>query len=373
MNTKVPFYDLADVNSKHRDGLIAAVTQVIDSGHFILGKQVELFEKEFAEYCGTKFAVGVGNGLDAIYFILKAIGIGPGDEVIVPSNTYIATWLAVTHAGASVIPVEPDPETYCIDPKLIEGRISKKTKAILLVHLYGKVADMASINAIGEKYGLPIIEDAAQAHGGALGENRVGSFGVASAFSFYPSKNLGSLGDGGAVTTNNEELAKSIRLIRNYGSETKYFNQTIGWNSRLDELQAAVLRIKLRTLDEDNKIRIGIAAEYARRLTEAPGLKIPRTFEGLEHVWHLFVIQHSRRDELKQILYGMGVETLIHYPVPPHMQVCYAPLSFARETYPLSEKIHDEVLSLPLWAGMTKDQINFVVESVNAATRLLQE
>ncbi len=373
MINKIPFYDLADVNSKHRQSLIEVVTQVIDSGHFVLGKQVELFEKEFAEYCGTKFAVGVGNGLDAIYFILKALGIGPGDEVIVPSNTYIATWLAVTHTGASVIPVEPDPETYCMDPKQIEGHISTRTKAILLVHLYGKVADMDAINAIGEKHGLPIIEDAAQAHGGAIRERRVGSFGTASAFSFYPSKNLGSLGDGGAVTTDNEDLAKSIRLIRNYGSEKKYYNQTIGWNSRLDELQAAVLRLKLRTLDEDNKIRIGIAAEYARRLTEAPGLKIPRTFDGLEHVWHLFVVQHSRRDELKQILFGMGVETLIHYPVPPHKQVCYAPFPFARETYPLSEKIHDEVLSLPLWPGMTMDQINFVVESVIAATRLIEK
>lgn len=373
MITKVPFYDLAEVNSKHRDGLLKVVTQVFDSGHFILGEQVELFEKEFAEFCGTKYAIGVGNGLDAIYFILKALGIGPGDEVIVPSNTYIATWLAVTHTGASVIPVEPDPDTFCIDPKQIEVHITAKTKAILLVHLYGKVADMDAINIIGVKYGLHIVEDAAQAHGATLANRKVGSFGLAAAFSFYPSKNLGSLGDGGAVTTDNEEVAKSVRLIRNYGSERKYYNQTLGWNSRLDELQAAVLRYKLKMLDEENQQRIEIANLYASGLADVIELKIPRTYDGFEHVWHLFVVQHAQRDQLQQILSSLGVETLIHYPVPPHKQACYSQYEFAHDGYPISEKMHNEVLSLPLWPGMKKDQINFVIDSVLKANSSIQK
>lgn len=368
---KIPFYDLKAVNSRYREELLGSLTEVFDSGYLILGQQVEAFEEEFATYCGTKYAVGVGNGLDAIYFILSALDIGVGDEVIVPSNTYIATWLAISRTGATIVPVEPNPITYCLDPTLIEERITPNTRAILPVHLYGKVADMTAINVIAAKYGLFVIEDAAQAHGGGTGNKRVGNLGTASAFSFYPSKNLGALGDGGAVTTNDEDIARKVRLHRNYGSEKKYYNKVLGWNSRLDEMQAGVLRIKLRKLDDENQERISIANVYASQLSSALPEGLPATFDGIEHVWHLFVIQNSRRDRLREELMKRGVETMIHYPVAPHMQMCYRDLGFAEGAFPISEQIHRDILSLPLWPGMSEKQLEKVIESVRESVRSL--
>lgn len=361
---KIPFYDLKAVNSRYREELLGSLTEVFDSGYLILGEQVEAFEQEFAEYCGTKYAVGVGNGLDAIYFILSALNIGAGDEVIVPSNTYIATWLAVSKTGATIVPVEPDPVTYCINPDLVEEKITSKTRAILPVHLYGKVADMNAINAIAAKHNLFVVEDSAQAHGGGIGDKKVGNLSTASAFSFYPSKNLGALGDGGAVTTNNKEIADRVRLLRNYGSEKKYFNKVLGWNSRLDEMQAGVLRIKLQKLDGENQERIEIANTYATQLASTSALGLPATFSGVEHVWHLFVVQHPKRDRLREELLKHGVETMIHYPVAPHLQLCYSDLNFKEGSFPISEQIHRDVLSLPLWPGMSESQIEKVIDSV---------
>ena len=361
---KIPFYDLASLNDKYRHEILGAMARVFDSGHLILGQEVESFEKEFSEYCGTKFAVGVGNGLDAIYFILSALGIGPGDEVIVPSNSYIATWLAVTRTGATVIPVEPDPATFCIDPARIEASITKKTRAVLAIHLYGKVIEIDQLQEVTSRYGIPLIEDAAQAHGGSINGKRVGSFGKAAAFSFYPSKNLGGLGDGGAVTTDDEQLAKKVRLLRNYGSEAKYFNEVLGWNSRLDEIQAAVLRFKLKNLDLENRERIAIANRYSDQLGSFFREGLPKTFDGLEHVWHLFVVQTPLRDHLQSRLKDLGIETMIHYPIAPHLQNCYRYLGFRQGSFPISEKIHREVLSLPLWPGMKDEYLERVVESV---------
>jgi len=361
---KIPFYDLSALNAKYRTEILESLATVFDSGSLILGQQVEAFESEFSDYCGTKYAVGVGNGLDAIYFILMALNIGPGDEVIVPANTYIATWLAVTRTGATVVPVEPDPITFCIDPSLIEEKVTKNTRAILIVHLYGKVADVDKIINIAKKYDLDLIEDAAQAHGAGIGTQKVGSFGTAAAFSFYPSKNLGALGDGGAVTTDNEELANKVRLVRNYGSSQKYFNEALGWNSRLDELQAAVLRFKLGNLDAENKQRIEIADIYSDQLGQVLRRGLPKTYVETEHVWHLFVLQSKHRNYLQSELAKLKIETMIHYPVAPHMQNCYSYLGFKEGSFPISERIHREALSLPLWPGMNNAQIQHVVDSV---------
>lgn len=368
---KIPFYDLRAVNSRYREELLRSLTEVFDSGNLILGQQVEAFEQEFAEYCGTKYAIGVGNGLDAIYFILAALNIGPGDEVIVPSNTYIATWLAISRSGARIVPVEPDPATYCMNPDLIEEKITSNTRAILPVHLYGKVADMDAINVIAEKYSLFVIEDAAQAHGGSVSGRKVGNFGAASAFSFYPSKNLGALGDGGAVTTNHEEIAKKVKLFRNYGSEKKYYNKVLGWNSRLDELQAGILRVKLGKLDAENEERIAIANLYTNQLASTMQQGLPITFDGFEHVWHLFVIQHPQRDRLREEMMKRGVETMIHYPVAPHMQLCYKDLEFREGAFPISERIHRDALSLPLWPGMSEIQLEKVIDSVKESIKNL--
>lgn len=361
---KIPFYDLTALNAKYRVELLDKVAQVFDSGSLILGEQVDAFESEFSEYCGTKYSVGVGNGLDAIYFILVALNIGHGDEVIVPANTYIATWLAVTRTGAKVVPVEPDPATFCIDPSLIEEKVTEKTRAILIVHLYGKVADVNAIMLVAEKYNLDLIEDAAQAHGASIGTQKVGSFGTAAAFSFYPSKNLGALGDGGAVTTNNMEIEKKIRLLRNYGSSQKYFNEILGWNSRLDEVQAAVLRFKLGNLESENRQRIEIANIYSEQLRPVLKSELPRTFFEMEHVWHLFVLQSKDRTYLQTELAKLKIETMIHYPVAPHMQECYAHLGFGEGSFPISERIHREALSLPLWPGMKNEQIQYIIDSV---------
>ena len=366
----IKFLDLKQINLQHKEELQEAFKRVLNSGWFIIGEEVDAFEKEFASYCGTKHCIGVGNGLDALHLILKGYGIGDGDEVIVPSNTYIATWLAVSYAGAKVVPVEPDISTYCINPDLIEEKITDKTKAIIAVHLYGLVAEMDPINVIAKKYSLKVIEDSAQAHGAIYHGKKAGSLGDAAGFSFYPGKNLGALGDGGAVTTNDDKLAKRIRILRNYGSEKKYYNEVKGYNSRLDELQAAFLRVKLKYLDQENQKRYEIAQDYCENI-QHPGIILPNlgnpslfTFPfSHSHVWHQFVIRHPERDKLQKLLADKGIQTMIHYPVPPHKQEAY--LGMNKLYFPISEKIHREVLSLPISSNTKMNEAKKIVECIN--------
>lgn len=357
----IPFLDLKNINLASVDELTAAFNRVIQSGSYILGIEVRAFEEEFAAYCGVAHCVGVGNCLDGLHLILRAYGIGAGDEVIVPSNTYIATWLAVSYAGATPVPVEPVLDTYNIDPDLIEAKITSRTKAIMAVHLYGQTADMDRINAIAMRHGLKVIEDAAQSHGASYRGRLAGSLGDAAAFSFYPGKNLGALGDAGAVTTNDAELAEQIRLLRNYGSTVKYHNDIKGFNSRLDELQAAFLREKLKVLDAQNAQRCAVARQYLRALERVPGITLPVVPEWAQAVWHLFVIRHPRRDWLIEHLSARGIGSLIHYPIPPHLQPAYTDLGLQAGALPISEKIHQEVVSLPMWPGMTQLHVDAVV------------
>lgn len=356
----IPFLNLKYINAESRDELIEAITRVLDSGWYILGTEVEAFEASFATYCEAKHCVGVGNGLEALHLILRAYRIGPGDEVIVPANTYIATWLAVTHAGAIPVPVEPDERTYNIDPHKIEQAITTKTKAILPVHLYGQTADMDPITALARKYGLKVIEDCAQAHGARYKGRRAGGLGDAAGFSFYPGKNLGALGDGGAVTTNDPELAERIKVLRNYGSRVKYHNEALGFNSRLDELQAACLRVKLAKLDGWNDMRRNIALQYLRELSGQQGLTLPYVPEWAEPVWHLFVVRHSLRDQLQARLTEAGIGTMVHYPIPPHLQAVYSDFGYQQGAFPVSEAIHDTVFSLPMWQGIKEETITIV-------------
>jgi dTDP-4-amino-4,6-dideoxygalactose transaminase len=339
----------------------------MESGWYVLGKEVEAFEDEFATYCETKHCVGVGNGLDALHLIVRAYGIKPGDEVIVPANTYIATWLAVTYAGATPVPVEPNERTYNLDPEKIEQAITPKTKAILVVHLYGQPADMDSINALARKYGLKVIEDCAQAHGARYKGRRVGGIGDAAGFSFYPGKNLGALGDGGAVTTNDPVLADRIRVLRNYGSQVKYHNEVIGYNSRLDELQAALLRVKLAKLDEWNERRRQVATQYLQKLSDQKKVILPYVPEWSESVWHLFVIRYVQRDNLQKALNDVGVGTMIHYPIPPHLQSAYADLSWKKGDFPLSEQVAREVLSLPMGPHLAVNGVQLVISEIRNA------
>ena len=329
----VPFLDLKSINLAHADALEAAFKRVLHSGWYILGSETAAFETAFASYCGSPHAIGVANGLDAIFLILKAYGIGPGDEVIVPSNTFIATWLAVSHCGATPVPVEPVEATSNIDPARIAAAITPRTKAILAVHLYGQPADMRAINAVAKEYGLKVIEDAAQAHGARCHGGVAGQLGDAAAFSFYPGKNLGALGDGGAVTTADAALADTIRTYRNYGSKVKYYNDVPGYNSRLDELQAALLAAKLPTLDADNAHRRAIAAVYDVELAGIAGLTLPSVPEWAEPVWHLYVVRHAQRDALAKALAEQGIGTIVHYPVPPHLQPAYAGLGYAEGAF----------------------------------------
>ena len=345
---KIPFLDLKAPYLEIKKDLDDACRRVMESGWYILGKEVEAFETEFAAYCKTKHCVSVGNGLEALSLILRAMDVGPGDEVIVPANTYIATWLAVTHVGAAPVPVEPDELTYNINPSRIEQAITPLTKAILVVHLYGQPADMNPINALAQKHGLKVIEDCAQAHGARYKGRRVGGLGDAAGFSFYPGKNLGAFGDGGAVTTNDPLLAECIQVLRNYGSHIKYHNEVIGYNSRLDELQAALLRVKLTKLDEWNERRRNVASKYLLELSGEQSIELPQVPEWADPVWHLFVIRHAQRDALKKALSDKGVGTMIHYPIPPHLQETYADLNLNQGTFPLSELMAEEVLSLPM-------------------------
>lgn len=353
----IPFLDLKSSHDELRSELLEAFERVLDAGWYIRGNEVSQFESEFACYCETIHCIGVGNGLDALHLILRAYGIGEGDEVIVPSNTFIATWLAVSHAGATPIPVEPDVRTYNIDPACIEAKITPRTRAIIAVHLYGQPADMDAINIVAKKHGLKVIEDAAQAHGAKYKGRLVGSLGDAAGFSFYPGKNLGAIGDGGAVTTNDADLAEKVRMLGNYGSRIKYHNEIQGYNSRLDELQAAFLRIKLKKLNEWNNRRKKIAAQYLVEL-ESSDFILPFVPEWAECVWHLFVVCSDNRDEIQQKLSDAGIETLIHYPILPHLSDAYKDFDFANHRFPIAQSISERVLSLPI--GPHLDALNVV-------------
>jgi len=360
----VPFLDLKAQYLEIKDELDAAYARVMDSGWYILGQEVEAFEAEFASYCQVKHCIGVGNGLDALQLILRASGIGTGDEVIVPTNTYIATWLAVTYSGAKPVPVEPDEHTNTIDASCIESAITARTKAIMPVHLYGQPADMDSINEIAVHYGLKVFEDAAQAHGATYKGQRTGGLGDAAGFSFYPGKNLGAYGDGGAVTTNDDVLAEKIRMLGNYGSRIKYHHNVKGFNSRLDEMQAALLRVKLRKLDEWNERRKLVATHYLDQLKAEPDMLLPVVPSWAEPVWHVFVIQSSHRNELQKHLAEAGVGTMLHYPIPPHLQDAYAESGYRAGSFPLAEKMSQNVLSLPMGPHLEKRQQQLVVTTL---------
>lgn len=356
---QIPFLDVGAAYRELKPEIDAAIARVLDSGWYILGPEVDAFETEYAAYCEAEHAIGVANGLDALHLALLAMGVGPGDEVIVPSNTYIATWLAVSQCGATPVPVEPVEATYNIDPARIEAAITPATRVILPVHLYGQPADLDPILAIARKHGLRVLEDAAQAHGARYKGRRVGAHGDAVAWSFYPGKNLGALGDGGAVTTNDPELADRIRVLRNYGSRVKYVNEVKGFNSRLDPIQAAVLRVKLRVLDEWNARRRGIAQRYREGLAGS-GLVLPQVPEWAEPVWHLFVVRHPERDALVKRLNEAGVGTLIHYPVPPHLQAAYAETGFGVGAFPVAERMAGEVVSLPMGGQMAAEDVDVI-------------
>lgn len=363
---KIPFLDLGAAYRELKVEIDAAIHRVLDSGWYILGPEVDAFEAEWAAYCGASHAVGLANGLDALILALRALNIGPGDEVIVPSNTYIATWLAVTAVGAQPVPVEPDPATHNIDPARIAAAITPATRALLPVHLYGQPADLDPILALARQHGLSVIEDAAQAHGARYKGRRIGAHGDVVCWSFYPGKNLGALGDGGAVTTNRADLADRIRVLRNYGSRVKYVNEVQGANSRLDTIQAAVLRAKLPHLDAWTDRRRAIAAAYAEGLRDS-GLILPHVPGWADPVWHLYVVRSPDRDGLQKRLAGAGVGTLIHYPIPPHMQVAYADLGFAPEALPLARDLADEVLSLPMGPQLPLEDAARVIDAVRTA------
>ena len=336
----------------------------MSSGWYILGQEVEAFETEFAAYCGVRHCIGVSNGLDALELILWGYGIGAGDEVIVPANTFIATWLAVSRAGAVPVPVEPSELTHTIQAEHIEKAITSRTRAVMPVHLYGQPADMQPICDVARRHDVKVIEDAAQAHGARYRGSRTGSLGDAAGFSFYPGKNLGALGDGGAVVTDDAELAARLRMLRSYGSTVKYHHETKGFNARLDALQAAMLRVKLARLDVWNHRRRGIAARYREALSQSPLLVLPHVCENVEPVWHLFVIRHSRRDELQRHLAQAGVETLIHYPIPPHRSGAYADRGFREGCFPVTERIAATVLSLPMGPHLTAGMQERVIDAV---------
>jgi dTDP-4-amino-4,6-dideoxygalactose transaminase len=362
---KIQFLDMKTPYLELKDELDRAYKRVMESGWYILGKECEAFEKEFADYCGTKYCICVGNGLDALHLILRAYGIGEGDEVIVPANTYIATWLAVSYAGAIPIPVEPDVKTYNINSLLIEKSITDRTKAIIAVHLYGQPADMDLINDLAKKYNLKVIEDAAQAHGAKYKGCKTGSLGDAAGFSFYPGKNLGALGDGGAVTTNDPILAEKVKILRNYGSRVKYFNEVKGFNSRLDELQAALLRVKLSKLDQWNQRRREVANKYLESLKNSNGIVLPFVLEWTEPSWHLFVIRIKNRDELQSYLFKNDIDTLIHYPIPPHLSEAYAEMDYKIGDFPITEQIAKTVLSLPIGPHISDVDISNIIFKMN--------
>ena len=358
----IKFLDLGKVNNRFRTEMDARIAKILDKGWYLQGEENEVFAKHFAEYCGTKYALGVANGLDALRLIIKASGFGEGDEIIVPANTYIATILAISDNGCTPVLVEPDINTYNINPDLIEAAITPKTKAIMVVHLYGQAVQMEKIWAIAKKYNLKVFEDAAQGHGAMYQSKRTGNLSDAAGFSFYPGKNLGCLGDGGAITTNDEELYTKVKALANYGSDRKYHNLYKGLNSRLDEIQAAVLDVKLPYLDEDNAHRREIAKYYRENITN-PKIILPKTYDEKAHVWHVFAVRTAERDRFQQYLTDNGVQTIIHYPTPPHKQPAYQ--EWNNRSYPITEEIHKTIVSLPISPVMTGDEVKEVVRIVN--------
>jgi dTDP-4-amino-4,6-dideoxygalactose transaminase len=362
----IPFLDLKPAYAELKPELDAAYARVMESGWFVLGKEVDAFEQEYAAFCGTRHCVGLGNGLEALELTLRAWDISTGDEVIVPSNTYIATWLAVTAVGAKIVPVEPTPNGPNIDPERIAAAITSRTRAIMPVHLYGEPADMDAISAVARQHGVKVIEDVAQAQGSRVRGRRAGALGDAGAHSFFPTKNIGAYGDGGAVTTDDAALAERLRALRNYGSRVKYVNIERGYNSRLDEMQAAFLRVKLTKLDEWNQRRRVLAARYDDRLAGIAGLDLPRAPQWAEPIWHLYVVRTERRAELMKALDAAGIGSLVHYPVPPHLQQAYADLGLPRGSFPLAEAMADSVLSLPIGPHMPPEALDRIADVVRA-------
>ncbi|MBQ7285808.1 MAG: DegT/DnrJ/EryC1/StrS family aminotransferase [Alphaproteobacteria bacterium] len=358
----IKFLDLHKINERYRDKLDSRIKEILDSGWYLQGKQNEEFSKHFAEFCGTKYALGVANGLDALNLIIKAYGFGPGDEIIVPANTYIATILAISENGCTPVLIEPDINTYNINPRLIEEKITPRTKAIMVVHLYGQAVQMQEIWNLAKKYNLKVIEDAAQAHGAEYQGHRTGNLGDAAGFSFYPGKNLGAMGDAGAVTTNDEALYNKIKAIANYGSDRKYHHIYKGTNSRLDELQAGILDVKLQYLEDDNNKRQEIA-KYYREHIKNPLITLPQTNDEKSHVWHVFVIRVKERERFQQYLTDNGIQTVIHYPTAPHKQEAYK--EYSALSLPITEQIHREVISLPISPVMTSEEVETVVRIVN--------
>lgn len=362
----IPFLSLKDINARHADELKAAAARVIDSGWYILGQEVAAFEQAFADYCGVRHAIGVGNGLDALSLILrgyKELGaLHDGDEVIVPANTFIASFLAITESGLMPVPVEPDPANFNLDPARVAAAIGERTRAIMAVHLYGQLADMPALAELAERHSLLLIEDAAQAHGAASGGRKAGAFGHAAGFSFFPAKNLGALGDGGAIVTNDSLLAARVTALRNYGSEEKYLHLYQGINSRLDELQAALLRVKLKYLDEDTARRRSVARRYRGGIRH-PSIRLPAVADEASHVWHLFVVRCAQRQALQQHLQAHGVQSQVHYPTPPHRQAAYPVLRTLH--LPVTEQLHDEVLSLPIGPTLRDEDVQRVIDACN--------
>ncbi len=357
----IPFLNLHAAYSELKTDIDCAVARVMDSGIYVLGPEVESFENEFAQYSEARYAIGVSDGLSALKIALKAMNVGPGDEVIVPSNTFIATWLAVSDCGATPIPVEPDVETYNMNPSKIEEKITRRTKVIIPVHLYGQPADLDRINMIARKNNLYVLEDAAQAHGALYKNKKIGAHGDAVAWSFYPGKNLGAFGDGGAITTPHAELAERLKELRNYGSKVKYVHEIKGYNSRLDPIQAAILRVKLKHLDDWNQRRRDIAKKYILGIKSSE-IVLPKTPSYCDPAWHLFVIHLDKRDELKNSLELIGVNTLIHYPLPPSKQKAYCELNL---NLPIAERLSSTALSLPIGPHMSIDEVNKVIEVIN--------
>jgi dTDP-4-amino-4,6-dideoxygalactose transaminase len=355
----VPFLDLGAAYRELKSEIDQAVHRVLDSGWYILGPEVTAFEKQWAEFCDAKHAVGLANGLDALTLSLRVLGVGPGDEVIVPSNTYVATWLAVSAVGGKIVPVEPDPATHNIDPERIAAAITDRTKVILPVHLYGQPADMDPILALAKQHKLFVVEDGAQSHGAKYKGKRIGAHGDIVCWSFYPGKNLGALGDGGAVTTDNPNLAEKIRVMANYGSQKKYENQVIGCNSRLDPIQAAVLSVKLDFLDEWTQRRISIAQKYEAALQDS-SLVLPHVPDWADPAWHLYVVRSKNRAHVQKALAEKNIGTLIHYPIPPHMQKAYADLALPPDAFPIARDFAQQVVSLPMGPQMTQEQQNSV-------------
>lgn len=361
---KIPFVSFEPMHNKIEEEILNKFKEVYRRNWFIQGEEVFKFEEEFANFCGSKYCIGCGNGLDALYLILRGYDIGVGDEVIIPSNTFIATALAVSYTGATPVFVEPVLTTYNIDPEIIEKAITNKTKAIIAVHLYGQPADMDEINEIAKKYNLKVIEDSAQSHGALYKGKKTGNLGDAAGFSFYPGKNLGALGDAGAVVTNNKELADKIRAVGNYGSNKKYHHIYKGTNSRLDEVQAAFLRIKLKYMNEWNEERRKIAQKYILGIKN-PYITKPKEVDYVKHVWHLFVVRTEKRDVFEKYLNNNGIGTNIHYPIPMHLQEAYGELKINNGSLPLAERISKEAISLPMWYGMEDKEINYVIDKIN--------